>query len=371
MLQEFSKTEEEIQVTKMLLKVGAKGSSQLNERLLSLVREILGSSGRKKPTSLYEQHLKCLLKGKASVDFEAGAVIKDSVRARNVFLVDKLRQARPSVHAITESLAIACNLPHQGNSDSSSIAPLVRSLLETGRDISGQALHNAIVDVVDKRLNDYQALEILVDHGARLSSTYDEAFLLHALQRCNREVFALLVRTITPRAQILGTALYNALEDLAKAEVLLEHGCPQQEVDNLLSSELKKLNGNIRLVELLIKYDANVSRARGEALQTTYEKGDREAFGILLSANLTKEALGWTLKFAVRALRPDGNYLLPVLLEAAFDQQDLDQALSDAARGAEPKTQRPKITRIRVLCCWRFNTTLVAYWSLGSYLPVG
>lgn len=104
-------------------------------------------------------------------------------------------------------------------------------------------------------------------------------------------------------------------------------------MDNLLSSEPKKLNGNIRLVELLIKYDANVSRARGEALQTTYQKGDREAFRILLSANPTKEALGWTLKFAVRAFRPDGNDLLPVLLEAAFDQQDLDQALSDAVRG--------------------------------------
>lgn len=81
-----------------------------------------------------------------------------------------------------------------------------------------------------------------------------------------------------------------------KVEVLLSRRCPQQQVDTLLLTKLGKPDGDITLVKLLLKHDANVSKARGEALQIAYQNGNQKVFKSLLRAYPTKEALGMTLK---------------------------------------------------------------------------
>lgn len=324
--------------TRRLVEAGATGTG-VHQALLELVEGLVRVHGKARPAVSDMERLDLLFQARANVDWNEGAVLGCTLQAENEAVFARLLEAGPNMQ--TRANALKSLYRRVKKPITTSKSSLAKSILRLG--VDDIAVCKTLEDAIQYDSNNADLIHALLDQRP-VQSFEDSRVLELALRKCTREVFVLILEAMGQKHKLFGEVLEKSLTDCAKAKLLLDKGCRQQDRDATLATEASKQPMRSDALQLLLSFGSSVDYddGAGTAVSKACRSRDVSSLGLFLAANPLPATVGRALSETVQSWSGQTLHITKMLLSAKPDEQHIHEALMLATRLASQSGSRTK-----------------------------
>ncbi|KLJ06442.1 hypothetical protein EMPG_10167 [Blastomyces silverae] len=306
-----------------LLAAGAKGVEVEN----ALAKAVMSDFTMEKEPLIYE-----FVRHGIDVNVKGGKCFREAAGAGDVGALNILLKGVPSPAALAQGIIPALNLP---NSD---LRFTVLDLLVSAG-ARGPPVDEGLLYVINEKPVDIPLLQLLLDKGiADVNSNNGKPIEL-ATKQGNSDLLRLLL-TYNPSHTSLNIAFPIALslQDCAlqynMCHRLLAAGIKGETLDSGLVTAQKQSWSHPSLVELLLKYGANVNFKNGAVVRKAIKNSDDKQLEILVSHAPSTDTLSVALDMVLKMDTSAKHHMAKILLEAGRGRmpQIINKFLAEAVR---------------------------------------
>ncbi|PGH09190.1 hypothetical protein AJ79_05719 [Helicocarpus griseus UAMH5409] len=304
-----------------LLAAGAKGEEVEN----ALVRAVMSDFTMEKEPLIYE-----FVRHGIDVNVCQGKCFRESSRTGDVGVLNILLKGIPSPASLSQGIIPALNLP---NSDLR--YTVVDLLVSAGA--RGPLVDEGLLYVVNDKPVDMPLLELLLNKGIADVNTNCGKPIEIATRQGNSDLLRLLLSYNPSHASLnLAFPLALNLQDCSLQYTichrLLAAGVKGETLDSGLLVAQRLSSCHPSLVELLLKYGANVNFRNGAAVQKAIQKSDEKQLELLVSQTPSTETLSVGLDLLLQMDTGAKYQMAATLLEAGRGRMPeyMSKLLADA-----------------------------------------
>ena len=248
---------------------------------------LLQASREAKPEDL--SHVELLLQHQASPDFKTGAPVLESIKAKNLSLLNLFIESQPKGKTLTNAFNLARKMQCSREERYQIFAALLKSGFE------GFETSQALIEVVQQSPTDIETSVMLLDHGASVDCHQGRAMQIAAsagsLQLLN--IFKNKRPHQESRDAAFHAATFGKLEAKIEKEVystLLETGISRNLISKALFRATHQHHIDRSLLLLLIRFKASLDTGDGGAIYNVTIRGETETLSTLLTGTVSRKS---------------------------------------------------------------------------------
>ena len=248
---------------------------------------LLQASREANPDDL--SHVELLLQHKASPDFKDGAPVLESIKAKNLPLLDLLVKSQPTGKTLTKAFNLARKMQCSREERHQTFA----ALLKSGFD--GFETSQALIEVVERSATDTETSVLLLDHGASVDRHQGRAMQVVA-SAGSLQLLNIFIRK-GPHQKCLDAAFHAATDAQLETEMekaiystLLEARISRDLISRALFQATHQDLIDKPLLLLLIRFKASLDAEDGGAIYNVTSRGEVETLGTLLTGTVNRKS---------------------------------------------------------------------------------
>ncbi|KAK2786024.1 hypothetical protein FQN52_008020 [Onygenales sp. PD_12] len=312
-----------LQMTTALLAAGAKGEEVGG----ALIRTVMSDFTKEKEPLIYE-----FVRNGIDVNVDGGKCFQLAASAGDVGVLKILLQGVPSPSSLAKGILPALDLP---NSD---LRFAVLDLLVSAG-ARGQLVDEGLVHVIDDKPVDIPLLKLLLDKGIADVNSNNGKPIEQATKQGNSELLRVLL-SYNPSQSTLNLAFPIALnlQDCSiQHEIchrLLAAGVKGDPLDAGLIAAQRLAWSRDSLVELLLRYGANVNFKDGAVIRRAIKKSNEGQLKLLVSQAPSTEILAAALEMVLRTDTTAKLQMATTLLDASRGRipEAINRLLAEAVK---------------------------------------
>ena len=233
-------------------------------------------------------HVELLLQHKASPNFKDGAPVLESIKAKNLPLLDLFTKSQPKRKTLTN----AFNLARKMQCSREERHQIFAILFESGFD--GFETNQALIEVVQRSPTEIETSVMLLDHGASVDPQKGRAMQIAAsagsLQLLN------IFKNKRPHQESRDAAFHAATHAQLDTDTekgiymtLLETGISRNLISRALCQATQRDPIDKSLLSILIRFRASLDAEEGGAIYNVTARGETETLSTLLTGAVSRK----------------------------------------------------------------------------------